>query len=155
VALVAAMLCGAADGGLPAPASAPGAAGRAEVTGAFPVRQVSTEFPLESFPRLDSSTSAQPLAVLVGCRLTGIESRWLGGEGDRLLFPVALQHADEPADAAAQRLARARTLNERIQHSGTNPAYVALIEGRQDLILVARAPSADETQHDGPLPALG
>jgi phosphate transport system substrate-binding protein len=123
-----------------------GADGPEAVIGAFPVRQVSAEFPLETFPRLDSSTSAQPLAVLIGCRLTGLESRWLGAEGDRLLFPVALQHADEPADAAAQRVARAQALNERIQHTGTNTAYVALIEGRQDLILVARAPSADELE---------
>lgn len=112
--------------------------------GAFPARKVSDAFPLETYPRVDCSTSAQPLAMLIGCRLTGAESRWVGAEGDRLLLAVALQHPDEAAAEAQKRVTLARDLNDRIQHTGTNKAYVALIEGKQEVILVARAPSDDE-----------
>ena len=48
-------------------------------------------FDVLSFPRMDGSTSTQPLAALIACRCLGMDYQWVGSK-DRLplwVFPSA------------------------------------------------------------------
>lgn len=86
-------------------------------------------------PALDSSTSAHPLLRLVACELVEVACGWSAGESENVERTIVPESGANP-DLAASILA--------LEPGGTNGAYTALIEGRADLILVARAPSEDE-----------
>ncbi len=87
----------------------------------------------ENFPRLDGSTSALPLQSILTCELLGIDWTWerrLAYDG---IYYVCPDYDQTPGD-----------FHDRFSASGTHEAYVNLIDGTKDLILVARAPSQDE-----------
>ena len=91
------------------------------------------------YPRVDGSTSAHPLQVWLACEILGVSCAWqqeLPWEDTRRILPDPLVELDAEV---------AQTIYE-VQHSGTHQAYVNLIEGEADFILVARAPSEDELQ---------
>ncbi len=94
---------------------------------------------LAAYPRTDGSSSAQPLATLIAARRLGVRHQmgsWLdGSERGWLIFPTP----DGERDAAVQ-----ERLREIGDHSGTHGSYVNLIEGKREVIFVARAPSEDE-----------
>lgn len=91
---------------------------------------------VDSYPRVDGSTSAHPLAMHVACRLLGQPCQWVvGWDGTRRLLPD---------DARSDEAGAAAYLREHVVHHGTHQAYVNLIAGGADLILVARLPSEDE-----------
>ena len=93
---------------------------------------------MEDYPRVDGSTSAQPLAVLIACKTLGVSHRWgTKLDGSRWMEPYTTTVEMEPA---------VQWISTHVVHKGTHEAYVNLIEGRTDLILVARAPSPDEEQ---------
>jgi phosphate transport system substrate-binding protein len=108
---------------------------------------------LEEYPRIDGSTSAQPLGSLVACRLTHTSFAWGSHpfDGTRRLYPTT-----EPYDPAAKLsldFSDARysmptkiqgDLFKRIEHTGTHESYTNLIARTADLIIVAREPSEDE-----------
>lgn len=90
------------------------------------------------YPRVDNSTSAQPLQMLVACRVLGVSCAWREAtdyQSERLLLPVS--------DVDSGCLSRVR---QRLWSSGTHDAYVNLIAGDVDFILVARLPSEEELQ---------
>ena len=103
---------------------------------AIAVRQplsAQARFTVDGFPRVSGSTSTQPITILAVCRLFGWTYRWspeLDADSTRTVWP----------DVKDFRL----TLWPRIQHHQTHQSYVDLIEGKADLILVARDISADE-----------
>jgi phosphate transport system substrate-binding protein len=86
------------------------------------------------YPRVDGSTSTFPLQRLIACKILGVAcvmNRW-GSE--MMVWPLdANIEPGEPDEQIAN-----------IQHAGTHGAYVNLIVGNTDLILVAREPSQDE-----------
>lgn len=88
---------------------------------------------------MDGSTSAHPLQVLLACKLLGIECGW--GEmflaGTRSIVP-------DLESVASPELAQKVEKIFNIRHNGTHDAYVNLIKGQTDFILVARQPSQDE-----------
>lgn len=113
-----------------------------------------------SFPRIDGSTSTQPLAVLIACRAFGMPYNWIsrderrkdrerdfleffGGkaEPEVKLAEFSLQATpDKPSD---ERLAV--IINRLLAtNASTNQAYINLVEGRSDIGLFARGPSQDE-----------
>ncbi len=105
----------------------------------------------QSFPRVDGSTTAQPLWTLVFCRTLGLGAvwtyRWINaGERqvspERILLPVCgaspLVH-DAEYDANTFPGLRMQLLM-----SGTGNAYRNLICRSTDIIIVARPPSAYE-----------
>lgn len=93
---------------------------------------------LDDYPRVDGSTSAQPLAVLIACKALGVSHRWgTKLDGTRWLEPYTSTVEMGPA---------VQWISAHVVHNGTHAAYVNLIEGRTDLVLVARAPSPDEVQ---------
>jgi phosphate transport system substrate-binding protein len=112
-------------------------------------------FDVLTYPRMCGSTSTQPLAALIACRCLGLDYEWVGQE--RRL----------PGwDNRARRLeAEARLLEFTLQpkwktpteerlaliisgllaaNQSTHEAYVSVIEGRNDIGLLARPPSATE-----------
>jgi phosphate transport system substrate-binding protein len=124
-----------------------------------------------SFPKFDGSTSTQPLAVLIACRAFDASYAWLGREQalprsspfDRTLPVNDLDlhferdyYWPEPELQLLQFTLRARArtpAEERLAliingllatNASTHQAYVNLIEGRSDIGLLARPPSADE-----------
>ncbi len=87
------------------------------------------------YPKVDGSTSTQPLHVLVACKTFGLRCTWHESIfSERTLGP----------DLKESLRTDANKLFDVTKHTGTNPAYVNLIDGKVDLILVARTPSADE-----------
>jgi phosphate transport system substrate-binding protein len=119
-----------------------------------------------NYPRMDGSTSCQPLAALIACRCFGAPYAWVGKEQRRArdrfdddtfnwaallglsepeleLLEFTLQaRADGPAE---HRLAV--IINRLLAHNAsTHQAYVNLIEGTSEIGLLARAPSPDELE---------
>ena len=89
-----------------------------------------SELNINNYPRMDGSTSTLPLDTLIACRLLDTKcvwTDWLGGP--KTLVPELTDSDVEFPE---------------IVHHGTHDAYVNLITGAADLILVARLPSQDE-----------
>lgn len=127
-----------------------------------------------TYPKVDGSTSTHPLSVIIAARVLEVGYEWhyrnpgvssayapplpddLRMRGAAAMQPrsinegpfIELQLAASrvvaiPADPQQHRLAV--IINNLLAiTTGTNGAYVNLVEGNADLILVARAPSADE-----------
>jgi phosphate transport system substrate-binding protein len=75
--------------------------------------------------------------VLLACRILGVPCDWQEGtpfDRTRIIAPLP------GSETSPQRVERIFN----IHHSGTHGAYMSLIEGQSDLILVARPPSNDE-----------
>ncbi|MBI5303670.1 MAG: substrate-binding domain-containing protein [Chloroflexi bacterium] len=87
------------------------------------------------YPRVDGSTSTKPLHIVIACKAFGLRCVWQE--------PIFSERTIAP-DLKESLRAEANKLFEATQHTGTNPAYMNLINGKTDLILVARAPSEDE-----------
>jgi len=84
----------------------------------------------DNFPRLDSSTSSEPIMSMIVCQFLDVECEWVEWlNGDKRLMPVL--SVSEPQ--IPQFIA-----------NGTHGSYLNLITGQTDLILVARQPSDDE-----------
>lgn len=87
------------------------------------------------YPRVDGSTSTHPLHMVVACKILGLRCTWQAPIfSERTIGPDMMQSLRAEADKVF----------EVTRHNGTNPAYMNLIQGKADLILVARAPSEDE-----------
>ena len=123
------------------------------------------------YPRVDGSTSTQPLAALIACRCFGAPYAWEGREqklprtsrfdhslpvSDLDLFLDSQYSNGEPELVLLEFWLRAKgtTLAQQrlaliingllAANSSTHQAYVNLIEGQSELGLLARPPSEDE-----------
>ncbi len=92
---------------------------------------------IDNYPKVDGSTSAHPLQVLIACKLFNMEYVWFQGLFDNIfrIWPKV----DEPSDTS-------RFIVDSVVHNGTHQSYMNLIEGTADVIITAREPSDDETQ---------
>ncbi len=96
----------------------------------------------DDYPRVDGSTSAFPLQMQIACEVFGVTCIWMD------YSPM------DPFDTTTRgiypeedTLLLNSELGEKffnIRHNGTHDAYMNLIEGDTDIILVARQPSEDE-----------
>ena len=93
-------------------------------------------FTAKHYPRVDGSTSTQPLRMLFVCRLLGSACAW-EGSGETRLLAVGKWEDQES-------LVLADHIESVSPTSGTHGAYVHLLKREADLVLVAREPSADE-----------
>lgn len=108
---------------------------------------ISNPHPWFDYPRVDGSTSTHPLDMALACEMNGIPWAWVSPgmdwkgleKGPELRVTPIISN---PGDTAQRALAD--QIKSRINHNGTNPSYVSLINRQSDLILVARAPSEDE-----------
>jgi phosphate transport system substrate-binding protein len=114
----------------------------------FRVAAVLDDFTTTTYPRVDGSTSAQPLQLLIACRILGAECAWwsiLGSGGEEAyLRAIVPLRANVSAEHHKKALNQATAINNRVFHRGTHKSYENLIQGGADLILVARQPSEDE-----------
>ena len=100
-------------------------------------------FTNQTLPRLDGSTSAEPLLALLACRSLGLPCGWRTfyfTELPRSMRPLGPIEEWPPAFPRSRDDTRA----PKLMTSGTHGAYEALIAGRADFIIVAREPSEPE-----------
>lgn len=121
-----------------APTTAPSATPTVATPTEIPARAVKPDLKAiaRDYPRVDGSTSAHPLQVVVACEILDVPCVWQPHPltGVRIMAPdLKYEGPTEPLETIFN-----------ILHNGTHGSYVNLIEGSADLILVARAPSKDE-----------
>lgn len=123
----------------------------------------------DDFPNIGSSTSAHPLAVLIGCKVLNMSYIWVIGDmqpyeyGYNTIFNKFLNITNRfyyydfygyydtenfllPNVSETDKLDIAENITNKIQRTGTHGSYVELINGTLDLIIVARLPSDDELE---------
>ncbi len=129
----------------------------------LPDVQADLRFAPSEYPKVDSSTSAWPLQTFIACRLTGEHPYWfVQNPFDRTWTAIPLKKVPEDWDGRTESAPRPvagygvtysdlpegaeadTELFEKLKPSGTHGAWVNLIEGKRDLILVARPASDDE-----------
>ncbi|MFC2098810.1 PstS family phosphate ABC transporter substrate-binding protein [Bacteroidota bacterium] len=95
-------------------------------------------FTLDNYPKVDGSTSAHPLQVLIACKVLGVEYSWIEHPFDETyrLWPSS---EDKPDIA--------QFIYDSITHNGTHSAYMNLIDGKSDMVIVARVASEDEIHY--------
>lgn len=91
----------------------------------------------DNYPRVDGSTSTEPLQMLIACKLFGIGYDWR-------YYPFSVNYSHRLVPSCESNPDLCKFLNERIRHSGTHSAFESLINNHTDLILVARMASNDE-----------
>lgn len=100
---------------------------------------IKMDLTIDNYPRVDGSTSAHPLGVLIACKMLDIPYEWESDEfiGTKTIIPSKSIEGKE---------AEEEYIHDQVIHHGTHSAYVNLINGEADLILVARLPSEDEVE---------
>lgn len=92
----------------------------------------------DNFPKVDGSTSTEPLQIMIASKLLGVECKWIYSPAWFSEYPFHMAPlADKNPEAA-------RFIYERIHHQGTHSSYFNLCNKYADMILVARNASADE-----------
>jgi len=89
-----------------------------------------------NYPITDCSTSASPLSTLIACELLGIDSRWEYNIASGEWFLEPRLNSDNR-----------RKFRQKVMSTTTHHSFINLIDGRADLIFVARRMSADEKAH--------
>jgi phosphate transport system substrate-binding protein len=105
---------------------------------------------VENYPKVDGSTSVQPLLMMMTCQILAAGYEWVHSERDdsRKLWASSIAEV-MPGRPGNQPLCD--RINRLVQTHGTGEAYVNLLEKRADLVLVARRPSDDEQKLAGSL----
>jgi phosphate transport system substrate-binding protein len=86
----------------------------------------------DSYPKVDGSTSTEPLNAIIACKLFSIDYKWTEtADGTRIVEP-SLDKND------ADKFLRL------FKSSQTHQSFINLIDGKADLILTARKMSPDE-----------
>ncbi len=98
------------------------------------------KFDVYNYPLIDGSTSAIPLSLILACKIMDLEYRWIRTDRihERAVGVNRLVAADNN-----KRLNDIVT-NVITKHTGTNTAYMNLIDKKVNILLVARKPSEDE-----------
>ena len=96
------------------------------------------------YPRVDGSTSTLPLQKIIACHIYDVSWVWFFNSFENTYYVIAGVQRDQIGDLA--RAEGSEIINNAIRHNGTHDAYMNLISGNADFILVARAPSSDEIQ---------
>jgi len=93
----------------------------------------------ENYPKVDGSTSARVLNVMVACKLLDVPYIWLppGAVTEWTLNPVRTELPEQYEDFFWQH----------VKSSQTHGAFMNLIDGNADIILTHRTISSDEKVH--------
>ncbi|MDR1675390.1 MAG: substrate-binding domain-containing protein [Tannerella sp.] len=95
----------------------------------------------ENYPRVDGSTSTQPVNALIACKLLGIPYSWQPGILEWGIRP------DWDRIPSSEQQQWINFFRERILVSQTHGAFMNLIDGNADIILTHRTISPDEKAH--------
>ena len=93
----------------------------------------------ENYPKVDGSTSARVLNVMVACKLLGVPYVWIppGAVTEWTLNPIRTELPEQYKDFFWQH----------VKSSQTHGAFMNLIDGNADIILTHRTISPDEKVH--------
>jgi len=93
----------------------------------------------ENYPKVDGSTSARVLNVMVACKLLDVPYIWLppGAVTEWTLNPIRTELPEQYQDF----------FWEHVKSSQTHGAFINLIDGNADIILTHRTISPDEKVH--------
>jgi phosphate transport system substrate-binding protein len=93
----------------------------------------------ENYPKVDGSTSARVLNVMVACKLLGVPYVWIppGAVTEWTLNPIYKEIPEQYKDFFWQH----------VKSSQTHGAFMNLIDGNADIILTHRTISPDEKVH--------
>ncbi|MDR2383161.1 MAG: substrate-binding domain-containing protein [Prevotellaceae bacterium] len=98
----------------------------------------------DNYPKVDGSTSTQPLNMLIACKLLGVRCDWeFGGKWGGLLG-LEFWLTPDPEDIPAE---YPDFFSERVKVSQTHGAFMNLIDKNVDLIMTHRTLSPDEKAH--------
>ena len=92
---------------------------------------------MDNYPKVDGSTSAEPLQVLIACRLLEVDYSWV-----YLSFWYNYPYHLMPSCDIKPDIGR--FITEHIHHFGTHSSYKNLIHKNADLIITARTASDEE-----------
>ncbi len=92
---------------------------------------------IDNYPKVDGSTSTEPLQALIACKLFDIEYSWI-------YAPLWFKYTYRLMPSCENKIDVCKFISERINHQGTHSAFVNLIYKNADIILVARTASNDE-----------
>jgi phosphate transport system substrate-binding protein len=92
---------------------------------------------MDNYPKVDGSTSAEPLQVLIACKLLDVEYSWV-----YMSFWYSYPYRLMPSSDIKPETGR--FITEGIHHSGTHTSYLNLIYKNVDMIITARTVSKDE-----------
>ena len=93
---------------------------------------------IENYPKVNGSTSTEPLQCLIACKLFGIDYAWV-------YLPYFMSYPHHIMPASDEEPEVAEFITNHIRHWGTHRSFEQLITKNADLILVARTASDDET----------
>jgi phosphate transport system substrate-binding protein len=88
----------------------------------------------DNYPKVDGSTSAQPLQTLIASKLLGIDCDWK-------YDPMYMHHTLLPSYENQEDFS---FIHQRVRNTGTHSAIINLINGDADFAIVAREASDDE-----------
>lgn len=93
----------------------------------------------ENYPKVDGSTSASVLNMMIACKLLGVKCEWMppGIWSEWVLLPVYEEIPEQYKSF----------FEERVKSSKTHGAFINLIDGKADIILTHRTISPDEKAH--------
>jgi phosphate transport system substrate-binding protein len=91
----------------------------------------------ENYPKVDGSTSTEPLHALIACKLFGLGYSWV-------YIPFYFEYPYHLVPSANEKPEIAQFITNASDHTGTHTSYENLMNGNADLILVARKASGDE-----------
>jgi phosphate transport system substrate-binding protein len=98
----------------------------------------------DNYPKVDGSTSTQPLNMLVACKLLGVCCDWEPGGKWGLILPWEFWLKPNPEDIPAS---DPDFFAEHVKVSQTHGAFMNLIDKNADLIMTHRTLSPDEKAH--------
>jgi phosphate transport system substrate-binding protein len=90
-------------------------------------------FSLNNYPKVDGSTSAEPLNILVACKLLGIKYQWVQDNTLGWHIKPVLKSKNN-----------SKRFNNLVKASQTHQSFINLIDKKADLILSARKMSSSE-----------
>ncbi|MHB0975875.1 MAG: PstS family phosphate ABC transporter substrate-binding protein [Candidatus Aquicultorales bacterium] len=91
-----------------------------------------------NFPRLDGATSTQPIRALIACTAFGVEYGWQQTPSNEMFINPTYEGSQTEEWEFARQVSAT--------NAKTHLAYMDLISGKNDLILVSTKPSAEEQQ---------
>jgi phosphate transport system substrate-binding protein len=96
---------------------------------------------LNNYPRIDGSTSTDPLNKIIAAKLLGYEYEWTKDHPWKIGLQEYIVVIKETSDKLSE------FYNTKLQCNQTHNAIIGLIDNKTDLIIVARKMSAEEKQY--------
>ena len=101
----------------------------------------------DNYPKVDGSTSARALNMMIACKLLGVNYSWQGIEYSNPWQNEVIEWIVSPETKDIPKQYGEDFFSRRIRTSQTHGAFMNLIDGSADIILTHRTISLDEKIH--------